>query len=251
MRLDKLPLTVDSTYVPTGMGPPQSPRMPEAAPQVWPTSGWLQSITLQQLANHTAGFDKPGGLVSLLYRPGTTWSYSDGGANWLADVLTVTFATDLNSVMFDRVFSRLGIGPAALVWRRNAYRDTTINAIERREFGSGISASVDAMARIGYLYLRDGLWHGHPYPAAEFCRRGPPTGDFRGRPPGIRPGEFSSCKRALWFALVEQRRWDTGKRTARHLLVLGSWRQPDRGHSESGHCCRARWRQRLAQQMER
>ena len=160
LRLDKLPLTVDSTYVPTGMGLPQSPRMPGAGPQVWPTSGWLQSITLQQLANHTAGFDKPGGFVSLLYRPGTTWSYSDGGANWLADVLTVTFATDLNSVMFDRVFSRLGIGPAALVWRRNAYRDTTINAIERREFGSGISASVDAMARIGYLYLRDGLWDG-------------------------------------------------------------------------------------------
>jgi CubicO group peptidase (beta-lactamase class C family) len=256
LRLDKLLLTLDSAYIPTGMGPPESPRMPEAAPQVWPTSGWvaatpaemglrsdvleqardyaltaggsgfitrggkvvmvwgsptqryalksttksiggtalglalqdgrlgwndlavqrlpsfgippdsnaasgwLQSITLQQLANHTAGFDKPGGFVSLLYRPGTTWSYSDGGANWLADVLTVTFATDLNSVMFDRVFSRLGIGPADLVWRRNAYRDTTINGIERREFGSGISASVDAMARIGYLYLRDGLWDG-------------------------------------------------------------------------------------------
>ena len=28
----------------------------------------------------------------------------------------------------------------------------------RREFGSGISANVDAMARIGYLYLRGGKW---------------------------------------------------------------------------------------------
>jgi CubicO group peptidase (beta-lactamase class C family) len=123
-------------------------------------TGWLQSITLQQLANHTAGFEKTGGFGKLLYRPGTTWSYSDGGANWLADVLTVTFATDLNTVMFNRVFSKLGIRTTDLVWRNNAYRGDTINGIKRREFGSGISASVDAMARIGYLYLRGGFWDG-------------------------------------------------------------------------------------------
>lgn len=257
LALDKLVLTTDQAYVPTGAGPPESPRTPVGAPpQVWPTSGWsaatpaemamrsdlleqardyalaaggsgfitrsgklvmswgspaqrydlksstksigvtavglalqdgrlgwddlavqhlasfgvppdtnaatgwLQSITLRQLANHTAGFDKPGGFVSLIYQPGTTWSYSDGGANWLADVLTVVFGADLNSVMFDRVFSRLGIRTTDLVWRKNAYRGDTINGIKRREFGSGISASVDAMARIGYLYLRRGLWDG-------------------------------------------------------------------------------------------
>ena len=257
LALDKLVLTTDPAYVPTGMGPPESLRMPaKTPPQVWPTNGWvpatptamgmrsdlleqardyaltaggsgfitrggklvmswgsptqryalksstksigvtaaglalqdgrinwndlavrhlpsfgippntnaatgwLQSITLRQLANHTAGFDKTGGFVSLLYQPGTTWSYSDGGANWLADVLTVIFGTDLNSVMFDRVFSKLGIRTTDLVWRKNAYRGDTINGIKRREFGSGISASVDAMARIGYLYLRGGSWDG-------------------------------------------------------------------------------------------
>ena len=98
--------------------------------------------------------------MSLLYQPGTTWSYSDGGANWLADVLTAIFGTDLNSVMFDRVFPKLGIRTTDLVWRKNAYRGDTINGIKRREFGSGISASVDAMARVGYLYLRRGFWDG-------------------------------------------------------------------------------------------
>ncbi|MBU1190487.1 MAG: serine hydrolase [Gammaproteobacteria bacterium] len=124
------------------------------------STGWLPSITLQQLANHTAGFDKAGGFISLLYQPGSTWSYSDGGANWLADVLTVAFGDDLNTVMFNRVFSKLGIKTTDLFWRKNAYRGDTINGIKRREFGSGISASADAMARLGYLYLRRGIWDG-------------------------------------------------------------------------------------------
>ena len=257
--LDKLVMTLDKAYVPTGYGPPQSPRgqtLPATPPQVWPTSGWtvaspaemgmrsellkqardyaltaggsgfitrggklvmswgsptqryalrsttksigvtalglalqdgrvsladpgvkhlasfgtppdsnvdtgwLPSITLQQLATHTAGFEKDGGFGRLLYRPGRTWSYSDGGANWLADVLTVRFGADLNTVMFNRVFTKLGIRTTDLVWRNNRYRGDTINGIKRREFASGVSASVDAMARIGYLYLRGGVWDG-------------------------------------------------------------------------------------------
>ncbi|HEX7077594.1 MAG TPA: LamG-like jellyroll fold domain-containing protein [Candidatus Eisenbacteria bacterium] len=122
------------------------------------STGWLDEITLKQLATHTAGFAKPGDFISLIYEPGTTWSYSDGGANWLADVLTVTYGQDLRTVLFDRVLSKLGVTPSDLTWRDNAYRGTTIDGIPRREFGSGIYASVDAMARIGTLYLRGGQW---------------------------------------------------------------------------------------------
>jgi CubicO group peptidase (beta-lactamase class C family) len=60
--------------------------------------------------------------------------------------------------MFSRVFTPLGITTADLSWRQNAYRTTTINGIERREMGSGININVDAMARIGYLYLHQGRW---------------------------------------------------------------------------------------------
>jgi CubicO group peptidase (beta-lactamase class C family) len=122
--------------------------------------GWPDEISVLQLATHSAGFDKPGGFIDLLYRPGTMWSYSDGGANWLADVLTVISADDLKSVMFSRVFAYLGITTADLTWRNNQYRGDTINGIKRREFGAGIKADVDAMARIGYLYLRRGSWDG-------------------------------------------------------------------------------------------
>ncbi len=122
------------------------------------STGWLDDIALQHLATHTAGFDKPGGYEALLFQPGTQWSYSDGGPNWLAECVTLAYGQDLNTLMFNRVFTPLGITASDLVWRSNAYRPDTINGIKNREFGSGISADVDALARIGLMHLRGGRW---------------------------------------------------------------------------------------------
>ena len=130
------------------------------------TTGWLDEITVEQLATHTAGFAKPGGYVALEFRPGTTWQYSDGGVNWLADVLTQVYGEDLKTLLFSRVWSTIGITDASVIptgslsWRENAQRDHKLNGVERRELASGIEASVDAMARIGYLFLRRGAWNG-------------------------------------------------------------------------------------------
>lgn len=129
-------------------------------PQSNAETGWLDKITLFHLATQTAGFDKPGGYEKLLFEPGTKWSYSDGGPNWLAECVTLVYGRDLNTLMFERVFGPIGIKASDLTWRSNAYRAKEINGIKRREFGSGISANVDAMARIGYLYLRNGRWQG-------------------------------------------------------------------------------------------
>lgn len=117
---------------------------------------WLGEITLFHLASQTAGFDKPGGFQPLLFRPGAGWAYSDGGPNWLADCLTLVYRRDLQELLFERVFTPLGIGRDGLRWRNNAYRPHSLEGIPRREFGSGVHANVDAMARIGYLYLRAG-----------------------------------------------------------------------------------------------
>src|SRR5262249_22925558 len=124
------------------------------------STGWLDDITVANLATHTAGFDKPGGYIALLASPGSLWSYSDGGANWLADTLTNVYATDLNTLLFSRVFTPIGIRTADLSWRANAYRDDLLNGVKRREFGAGISINANAMARLGYLYLRRGVWAG-------------------------------------------------------------------------------------------
>ena len=123
-------------------------------------TAYLDKITIAHLATQTAGFEKPGGYGKLLFAPGTKWCYSDGGPNWLAECITLVYRQDLKELMFKRVFTPLGITPGDLTWRRNAYRPARMGKVARREFGSGISANVDAMARIGYLYLRAGRWRG-------------------------------------------------------------------------------------------
>jgi len=131
-------------------------------------TGWLDKITLFHLATQTAGFDKNGGYTKLLFEPGTKWSYSDGGPNWLAECVTLIYERDLNDLMFEQVFGPIGISPSDLTWRNNSYRPKEINGIVRREFGSGISADVNAMARIGYLYLKQGRWQDKQIIPASF-----------------------------------------------------------------------------------
>jgi len=153
-------------------------------------TGWLDDITLFHLASQTAGFDKPGGYTELLFEPGTKWSYSDGGPNWLAECVTLVCVRDLNELMFERVFGPIGIERSDLTWRKNAYRAEEIAYIKRREFGSGISANVDAMARIGYLYLRRGRWRDEQIIPATFVDavRVVP-GEIRGLPP-VKPETY-------------------------------------------------------------
>jgi CubicO group peptidase (beta-lactamase class C family) len=137
-------------------------------------SGWLDEVTLLHLATQTAGFEKPGGFTRQLFRPGTMWDYSDSGPNWLAECLTLAWGRDLDEVMFERVFTPLGIRRSDLVWRRNQYRPAQIDGLARREFGAGISANVDAMARVGLLMLREGRWRGEqliPRDYVELARR--------------------------------------------------------------------------------
>lgn len=134
-------------------------------------TGWLDDITLLHLATQMAGFDKPGGYTPLLFQPGTKWAYSDGGPNWLAECVTLAYRQDVDALLFDRVFTPLGISRKDLVWRRNSYRPHEIDGIPRREFGSGISANVDAMARIGYLYLRGGRWQDRQLLPREFVKQ--------------------------------------------------------------------------------
>jgi CubicO group peptidase (beta-lactamase class C family) len=123
-------------------------------------NGWPDEITILHLASQTAGFEKPGGFTRLLFKPGTHWDYSDSGPNWLAECLTLAWQRDLDELMFERVFTPLGIQRTDLIWRKNQYRPAEIDGLPRREFGAGITANVDAMARIGLLMLRGGRWRG-------------------------------------------------------------------------------------------
>jgi CubicO group peptidase (beta-lactamase class C family) len=132
-------------------------------------TGWLDDLTLRHLATHTSGFDKSGGYVSLLFAADTQWAYSDAGANWLGDTLTRVFGADLRSVLLSRTLTPIGVTSADFTWRSNAYRDDLLDGVKRREFGSGITINANAMARVGYLYLRRGVWQGQRIFADEFA----------------------------------------------------------------------------------
>lgn len=147
-------------------------------------SGRRDKVTLLHLATQTAGFEKPGGYGRILFDPGARWHYSDAGPNWLAECLTLVYKRDLDDLMFERVFTPIGITRDDLVWRENQYRPHEIAGVKRREFGAGVSADVDALARFGYLYLRRGKWKDKSILPPEFvdlCRR-PPT-ELAGVPP--------------------------------------------------------------------
>jgi len=152
-------------------------------PETNAETGWLMDITLRHLATQTAGFEKPGGYQKLMFAPGTKWLYSDGGPNWLAECITLAYHRDVNDLMFERVFTPIGITRDDLVWRKNQYRPAEIDGVPRREFGSGVSANVNAMARVAFLYLHGGEWDGQRLLPADFVKAASTTGDVvRGLP---------------------------------------------------------------------
>ena len=123
-------------------------------------TGWIDEVTLRNLATHTAGFDVTGGYSSFIFRPDSSWSYSNGGPNWIAECLTLNWRRDLVEVLQERIWTPIGVDSGDWSWRSNAFRSSTIQGITSREFGSGIRANVEALTRFGYLFLRRGVWDG-------------------------------------------------------------------------------------------
>ena len=165
-------------------------------------TGWLGKITIRHLATQTAGFEKPGGYRPLVFEPGTKWLYSDGGPNWLAECVTLAYRKDVEDLMFERVLGPIGVTREDLKWRTNAYRSATIEGVARREFGSGVHANVDAMARLGLLYLREGTWREMEILPAEFVRLArAPVKEIVGLPvvDGREHGRASNHYGLLWW----------------------------------------------------
>ncbi len=129
----------------------------------------LAEITIRHLATMTAGFDD-GRPPKLVYRPGTDGIYSNDGANMLAELLTFKFGEDLAAVLERTVMDPIGMPRAEWKWRENSYRAKQINGLTSREFASGITITHRALARIGYLYLREGEWNGRRIISKDFIR---------------------------------------------------------------------------------
>lgn len=165
-------------------------------------TGWLDAIAILHLASQTAGFEKPGGFTPLLFKPGTQWDYSDSGPNWLAECITLAYRRDVDELMFERVFTPLGIRRSDLVWRKNSYRPDLLDGIKRREFGAGISANVDAMARFGLLWLRGGEWNTQQILPRDFVNQARTTVPGVPELPVRNPADYGQAARhygLLWW----------------------------------------------------
>jgi len=169
------------------------------------TSGWLDEITVRHLATMTAGFDD-GRPPRLIYRPGLDGFYSNDTSNMLAELLTLRYGQDLREVLRNRIMEPLGISEDQWSWRDNQYRAKTIAGLPSREFASGIRITHRALARIGYLYLRDGRWKDKQILSAEFVRLATAPTDLPRPFPGYAlywtsnaPGTFKEIpKDAAW-----------------------------------------------------
>src|SRR5262245_12601918 len=131
--------------------------------------GWLDRITVRQLATMTAGFDD-GRPPLLVYEPGTRGIYSNDTANMLAELLTLKFREDLRTVLKRQVMDPIGAPADQWRWRDNNYRAKTIDGLASREFASGITITDRALARVGYLYLHQGEWDGKRILSREFIQ---------------------------------------------------------------------------------
>ena len=106
----------------------------------------------------------------------------------LAELLTLRFNEDLAAVLKRMVMDPIGVPPEEWAWRENCYRAKTINGLKSREFASGITITHRALARIGYLYLREGEWNGRRILSREF---------IRDRDPADRPAQLRTLLRLL------------------------------------------------------
>jgi CubicO group peptidase (beta-lactamase class C family) len=88
----------------------------------------------------------------LIHEPGTVWSYSSGTTNILAAIVRETFEGERDYLRFphDRLFAPLGMRTAAL----------PPDASSTLMGSSFLYASARDWARLGLLFVQDGMWRG-------------------------------------------------------------------------------------------
>jgi CubicO group peptidase (beta-lactamase class C family) len=86
----------------------------------------------------------------VIHQPGTTWFYSNGGPHVLSALIASACRTDTQEFADQYLFGPLGI--TEYRWGR---------AIDGYPNGGwGLALTPRDMAKIGYLYLREGVWEG-------------------------------------------------------------------------------------------
>ena len=82
--------------------------------------------------------------------PGTKWAYNSGGSQLLSGIVRTATGRHIDEYASERLFRPIGIED--FHWKKTptGHPDTE----------GGLYLSAGDLARIGYLYLRDGMWAG-------------------------------------------------------------------------------------------
>ena len=108
--------------------------------------------------------------------PGTYWEYNDVRVNLLARCLLEKFREPLSEVLRLKVMNEIG---GSATWSWHGYSTSKVTIDEREiesvsggaHWGGGIWMSSDDLARIGQLYLQDGLWNTERVVSPEWISR--------------------------------------------------------------------------------
>jgi CubicO group peptidase (beta-lactamase class C family) len=115
------------------------------------TSGWQWDIgtdyeRLIASGNWTAySLNQP-----IVYEPGSFFAYNSGGSHLLSVILTNAAGRDTADYAQEKLFDPLGI--TRPTWQRSP-QDETVG-------GFGLELTPRDLAKLGYLYLNDGVWDG-------------------------------------------------------------------------------------------
>ena len=92
--------------------------------------------------------------------PGTKWSYNSGGSQLMSGIIKKATGQFIDEYANARLFKPIGIKD--FHWKKTptGHPDTE----------GGLYLSAEDLARIGYLYLRDGMWNGNRVLPATWVR---------------------------------------------------------------------------------
>ena len=161
---------------------PAAPAEPRLQADLQCRHGLAGRHHLRPAGHHTPGFPEPSTYSALQAQPGTKFIYSNSGTNWLANALTNAYRQDLRQLTANRLFAPLGLTSNDVRWRTSAgsFPDP-VYGLPATDFNGGMLANVNAMARLGYVYLRRGSWDGRQIVSSSYV--GLSTGPYFSRIP--------------------------------------------------------------------
>lgn len=95
------------------------------------------------------------------FEPGKKWDYNNTGLALLAPVLKKATGKQVDEILAEKVFGKIGIGESDWTWDKNEEYSLPY---------SGLHITTRGLARFGLLFLREGKWQGEQVVGAAWVK---------------------------------------------------------------------------------